>query len=262
MSGQVIGMARLELIKAERIHFTPALARDLSETHSHPFNELIHVVRGSYVVATGARTHHGGPGSVFVYPAGTTHQGFWSCAAGEPVTEFFLIQWRGPLPVPSPPLHAQLPAERARHCAAWILDTLAGADRGGRAIATHLLQALLLDLARQGGERDERDELVQIVDSLVDQTTDRVLHLDDLAQAAGMSRFHFARSFKAITGRSPMRYVRDRRLDAIRRDLIASDDRIATLAVRHGYASPEQLARLVRQRFGVSPRELRRRHRG
>jgi AraC family transcriptional regulator of adaptative response/methylated-DNA-[protein]-cysteine methyltransferase len=46
--------------------------------------------------------------------------------------------------------------------------------------------------------------------------------LDELAAAAGMSRFHFHRTFKAITGVTPKAYASARRAERVRTELAAS----------------------------------------
>lgn len=50
-------------------------------------------------------------------------------------------------------------------------------------------------------------------------STDETPSLARLAAVAGMSRFHFQRTFKAITGVTPKAYVRARRADRLREEL-------------------------------------------
>jgi len=42
---------------------------------------------------------------------------------------------------------------------------------------------------------------------------DQGIHIDELARAAGLSLFHFAKLFKRSTGSSPHQYVLQRRLE-------------------------------------------------
>lgn len=249
---------RLRIIKAERINYAPTAKVAQVDRHAHSWHELLCPLRGSYTVELGDGRHYDGqPGSVFVYAAGQQHHGRWLAEGG--ATDFFLICWQGPMADPAPPVHSCLPIDRLHHCCAWILDNHCAGDEAGRRVAAMLLQALLLDLSRQSRRRDE---LVQIVDSIVDQTRDRRVRLADLAEGAGLSRFHFTRRFKEQTGLSPMVYVRRRRLTAVYRDLIDSDLPIAQLARQHRFATPQQLATMMRKYYGLSPRQIRQRGAG
>lgn len=83
------------------------------------------------------------------------------------------------------------------------------------------------------------------------------LTLADVAEAAGVGRFHLARAFEAATGLSVMRYVRARRLSEAARALAAGAPDILQLALQAGYASHEAFTRAFRDQFGVTPERLR-----
>lgn len=70
--------------------------------------------------------------------------------------------------------------------------------------------------------------------------------LTDLSGVAGLSKFHFARAFKAATGRSPYREVLDLRLAEARRRLAAGEGQAAVAALT-GFTTTAQLARSLRQ---------------
>ena len=63
----------------------------------------------------------------------------------------------------------------------------------------------LRDAAQLAALRRARD--------LVDRHYAEPLDLDDLAAAAGYSRFHFARAFRAAYGETPVRYLTRRRIE-------------------------------------------------
>lgn len=79
--------------------------------------------------------------------------------------------------------------------------------------------------------------------------------LGDLASAACISRFHFARLFRATTGTSPMSYVRDARIAAAK-VLLAQRSRslsISDVAVRLGFFDHSHFTRTFRRLTGVAP---------
>src|SRR5207253_508657 len=87
---------------------------------------------------------------------------------------------------------------------------------------------------------------------LADQLT-----LDEIAGAAGISRFHMVRAFAAATGLSVMRYVRARRLSEAARALANGAPDILSVALDADYGSHEAFTRAFRDHFGVTPESLR-----
>ncbi len=83
------------------------------------------------------------------------------------------------------------------------------------------------------------------------------LSLDEIAEVSGVSRFHLRRALGAATGRSVMRYVRERRLSEAARQLADGAPDILQVALDWGYGSHEAFTRAFREQFGVTPEELR-----
>jgi AraC-like DNA-binding protein len=68
-----------------------------------------------------------------------------------------------------------------------------------------------------------------------------------------MSPSHFAHRFRAVARVSPMRYLREVRLDAARARLLGNGSRVSEVAVEVGFESPAHFTREFKRRFGVSP---------
>ena len=83
------------------------------------------------------------------------------------------------------------------------------------------------------------------------------LTLDDIAQAAGVSRFHLARVFETRMGHSVMGYVRARRLAIAARQLAAGAPDILAVALDAGYGSHEAFTRAFSAAFGATPEAVR-----
>ena len=83
------------------------------------------------------------------------------------------------------------------------------------------------------------------------------LTLDEIADVAGVSRFHMVRAFVAATGLPVMRYVRARRLSEAARALARGAPDILQLALDADYGSHEAFTRAFRDHFGVTPETLR-----
>lgn len=85
------------------------------------------------------------------------------------------------------------------------------------------------------------------------------LSVNDLASQVTMSPSHYAHSFRQVAGVSPMRYLRDTRLDEARVLMLASQLRPSAAAAQVGFESTEHFTREFKRRFDLSPTEYLRR---
>jgi len=68
-----------------------------------------------------------------------------------------------------------------------------------------------------------------------------------------MSPSHFAHRFRAVARVSPMRYLKQLRMDQARQMMVACGLRAGEAATRIGYASASHFARDFKAIFGASP---------
>jgi AraC family transcriptional regulator len=86
------------------------------------------------------------------------------------------------------------------------------------------------------------------------------LSVDELADVAGLSAYHFVRQFSARFGQSPMAFARARRLGLAARRLGGEAPvSLVNLAFDVGFESQEGFTRAFKRAFGVSPGRYRRR---
>ncbi len=83
------------------------------------------------------------------------------------------------------------------------------------------------------------------------------ISLADVAEAAGLSKFHLVRAFSAYAGKSVMRYVRARRLSEAAKRLVNGSCGILDVALDAGYNSHEAFTRAFGEQFGITPNQLR-----
>ena len=77
--------------------------------------------------------------------------------------------------------------------------------------------------------------------------------LDDMAAAAGISKFYFSREFKARTGLAPGVFLRGYRVVRAMDELLDSAGRIGRIATGAGYQSPAAFSRAFRKVTGSTP---------
>lgn len=91
----------------------------------------------------------------------------------------------------------------------------------------------------------------------IEASLEHDLSLADIARAAGLSEFHFARGFKAATGTTPHRYLNDRRLQRAQDLLRTTAMPIAQVAVAAGFGSQSRLTTALREARGMTPKRYR-----
>jgi AraC family transcriptional regulator len=86
---------------------------------------------------------------------------------------------------------------------------------------------------------------------------DRDLPLEEIAAAAYLSPFHFARFFKKVTGASPHAYLATLRASRAQTLLAETDLSVTEISARVGYSSPSHFTKAFRQATGLTPRAFR-----
>jgi AraC family transcriptional regulator len=156
------------------------------------------------------------------------------------------------------------------HTTLALVRAMAAGERNiyAEAAAAWLAVHLLHCYGANAGAPEDRDPGV-----LTDRRLSRVvefmsghfgepLTLDRLAEEACISRYHFARLFKAKVGQSPHRYLAALRLGAAKRMLETTDRSVADVGAACGYPASSHFTAAFTARYGASPRALRAAARG
>jgi AraC family transcriptional regulator len=85
----------------------------------------------------------------------------------------------------------------------------------------------------------------------------RELALEEIATAAYLSEFHFARLFKQITGITPHVYLANLRIERARKLLAETQIPIIEIAAMVGYQSHSHFTKIFKSVTGLTPREYR-----
>ena len=81
--------------------------------------------------------------------------------------------------------------------------------------------------------------------------------LTELARTAGLSRYHFLRTFRCVTGVTPHQWLLRARLRDAARRLVTSRTPVTEIALDVGFDDLSNFIRSFRAEFGVSPSRYR-----
>ena len=95
---------------------------------------------------------------------------------------------------------------------------------------------------------------------LIDANLGRDIGLAHLVAAAGTSQFHFSRAFRLATGRSPYRYLLQRRIEQARVLLLVGHDSLDAISQACGFNSRHQFSVMFKRVVGVTPKRFRMTH--
>lgn len=101
---------------------------------------------------------------------------------------------------------------------------------------------------------------IQIIQNTVDGIEAKLsnpIELEQLAEEAGMSFWHFLRVFRSVVGETPKDYIRRRRLTHAAFALLEHKQNILEIALAAGFESHEAFTRAFKNQFNISPRNFR-----
>lgn len=166
------------------------------------------------------------------------------------------------------PISAVTRDERLARLARDMADELHVEDAGQEMVMAALIEQIVVQLLRRHAHILRSDQLelsrVGLVDrrirravELMHAHLDRELPLEELAAAAYLSPFHFARLFKKLTGTSPHAYLAALRLERAQKLLATTDLSITETSASVGYTNSSHFGKVFRQATGLSPRDFR-----
>jgi AraC family transcriptional regulator len=102
----------------------------------------------------------------------------------------------------------------------------------------------------------DRRRLFRVLDC-IEANLEGDLTLDHLASIACLSRFHFARAFKAALGKTPHQYVTAKRIERAKALLIRGDQSLVDVALALNFSSQANFTRAFRRLTGQTPGQYR-----
>jgi len=251
--------------------FYPSADQHRMERHRHDDNLLIYCVEGKGHAATAGWRGDIGPGEVLLLPQGVTHRYeadgaepwsiYWVHFQGTSTAVFnqYLGDREGAPPVAeagiSPQLIAHFRGLMTVHRTGYSTRAFINAANQLR----HLLTHIALDI-RRAGTQDSFD--LEAIQGLMLESIGQPLNLDTLAAAANLSKYHFSKKYKSLTGYSPIKHFLNMKMEHACHLLDASPLNVKGVARALGYDDPLYFSRQFSKTVGLSPRAYRRSVRG
>ena len=107
-----------------------------------------------------------------------------------------------------------------------------------------------------GGNID--DTFIERFKNVVEQNlADSDLSVEVIGQQLGLSRVQLYRKVKALTGTTPVDWLRKARLAKAKQILLASDLTVSEIAYKVGFTSPSYFTKCFKDEYGVVPGDMR-----
>lgn len=225
--------------------------------HAHVHHELVIVQHGRFRSRVGEEEYVVFPGDILLYTARTAHEE-WA-EGGKPVLTWvcaFDYDGFGP----DEPVFRWDAQCEVQELVAYLTE-LHYIDIDHKETRRHTIEAppvlatLVAALERLKGR--ESHAMVDRVRAFIRAGMTESITVADLAELAGLTKFHFARRYRELTGRSPMEDLRLMRLEEARRLIVTTDLPLYEIAPRVGISSEYYLSRQLKEHLGVGVRELR-----
>ncbi|MEI6085052.1 MAG: helix-turn-helix domain-containing protein [Verrucomicrobiota bacterium] len=220
------------------------------QVHTH--HEVIIITAGRQFAEVEGTTLTVSTGDVLWFPQNVVHTE-WA-DPNDPVQSLFAgIVW----PELPRPLSCRITDAEGRisQLARWLYAEREHDPAPNRPITTALTQTIVAEYLRLTTEHN--DPRVGQLRKFMRQHFSRTLTLDDLAAAINLSKFHFIRRYRSLTGRTPMEDLRLIRLEAARDLLLTTNLPLKEIAPRCGLGDEFHLCRLFRRQFRTSPGQFR-----
>jgi transcriptional regulator GlxA family with amidase domain len=139
----------------------------------------------------------------------------------------------------------------------------------GREVAMNVARILVVYLKRSGGQSqysallaaqaESESETFSELERWIAEHLKKDLRVEALAERVNMSPRNFARVYTDKRGRTPAKAVEAIRVEAARRRLEETDDRIVSIAEDCGFSNEEQMRCAFLRVLSIPPREYRKR---
>ena len=153
-----------------------------------------------------------------------------------------------------------------QHAALNLLSASDSEAPAGKLYAESLAQTLLLHLLQNYSTARFKQKKssgglsgykLRRVTEFIHENLEQDLTLAEIAEAAGLSQFHFARAFRRTTGLTPQQYITQKRIERAKNLLAEGDLPLVEVSLRAGFKNQSHFTTLFRKFTRVTPKAWR-----
>lgn len=115
-----------------------------------------------------------------------------------------------------------------------------------------LYDVFKVDKPGSGSQRIKKNTNISTIKTYIDKNFTKEIHLDDLANLYGKSKFSLLRKFKSVYNLTPHAYLLNKRINKSKR-LLQDGETVAQTAVMCGFFDQSHFIKLFRQYVGMNP---------
>lgn len=127
----------------------------------------------------------------------------------------------------------------------------------GASLCQQILTTLALDISKPRNKSHKQELDIQAVEQVMREHWDSRLSLEQMAETARLSKFHFASKFKRVTGQTPVQRFTQIKMQKACELLDQDDQSVNAIAEQLGYEDPQYFSRVFKKTIGYSPRAYR-----
>lgn len=233
----------------------------------HDDNLLLYCVEGTGKLNAAKLALEVGAGDLVLLPQGLAHS--YAADEGQPWTLFWVhfqgvssrifleyLGYREGRPVVHPGISPALLTS---------FNSLLAVRRTGYSLtafvnAANQLRHLFTQFALESGKHQAGLPSTLDLDSIqayMRDNIDQQIDLDALAEVAHLSKFHFCKRYKRLTGYSPIKHFLHMKIEYACQLLDSTEMSVKAIAIALGYSDPLYFSRLFGKTIGISPRAYR-----
>lgn len=153
-----------------------------------------------------------------------------------------------------------------QHIALTLLAEADSTESFGRMYAESLAQTLILHLLKNYTSANHLPENVsgglsgyrlRRAMEFINENLEDDLTLSEVAEAVGLSQFHFARAFRHSTGLTPQQYLVRQRINLTKELLLEGDLPLVEVSIQAGFKNQSHFTTLFRKFTGFTPKAFR-----
>ncbi|GEM_PF-2015676 len=215
--------------------------------HSHGHNEIMVMLGGKLSVRAGGEEFQVEKGDALFYAPNVKH---FEEADSKEGADFIFFSIPASFKINSK-LLVRDPGRRLLTLAHWLAEEREKPFEKRERLLGAYIQAVIFEMEKLSKDRPN-SPLSHIRDHIAGSLTENH-SVSSLAKRAGMSKFHFIRTYRKYSGLSPVQDLLRMRLESACNLLVTTEMTLKQIAVETGFCDEYYFSRMFRKHLGTTP---------